>query len=275
MKTTKKILNLCFIFLLIFQIKIIADPVYFSITDDVSNKNIGDTVTVKIKLAEAYPDLTSGNFIINYSADIMQFYDKNSISGDFAGANYLYGNVDSDTGNGILALTFLSFAPIDYNIFDINNNNLITFEMKIEQLGNFNISFNRTHPNAELNNSMFTKISTADSFSNEVFAYQITASSGLANQTILIYPNPYKPNDGDPNTGIESKGIIFENLIDNTQINIFDITGQRVFETRTLGNQYIWDTNNSKGRKIASGVYISIIKEPTGRILKNKIGIVR
>jgi len=107
-----------------------------------------------------------------------------------------------------------------------------------------------------------------------------TAPSVGALADIKIYPNPFKPNDGNSNTGIEYDGSvgsgIYFNVYDTeiVTIKIYNVAGELV---KTLvdnngDNAIQWDARNSDGRKCGSGVYIAVINNGTiGRIVKKFI----
>ena len=102
---------------------------------------------------------------------------------------------------------------------------------------------------------------------------------------IVIFPNPFKPNDGNPATGSEFSGnldagnitgIHIIGLPASAKIKIYDILGQLVDECEPLANQgmAIWDARNKKGAKVASGAYMVLIESPLGKVVK-KLAIVR
>jgi hypothetical protein len=107
---------------------------------------------------------------------------------------------------------------------------------------------------------------------------QVGASSSLDN--VKVYPNPYKPGTGSiyDNSSL-GEGIVFSNLTPNANIKIFNIAGELVAEfNETNGDgKYLWNTRNSKGEKVASGVYIYYIKNPADgkQKAKGRIVIIR
>ena len=73
---------------------------------------------------------------------------------------------------------------------------------------------------------------------------------------MLVFPNPVPPNY---NGTIAIKG-----LVDKALVKITELDGRLVYQTKALGGQAIWDGKNYKGEKIASGVYLVIIRDDTG-----------
>lgn len=96
-----------------------------------------------------------------------------------------------------------------------------------------------------------------------------------ANLNVIVYPNPYKPYDGDSTTGYAGSGIIFDGLTKDVKIRIFTISGRLVREIDiTTDGSFQYDVRNDEGEELASGVYIYIITN--GReISKGKFAIIR
>jgi ligand-binding sensor domain-containing protein len=92
---------------------------------------------------------------------------------------------------------------------------------------------------------------------NGICSFRSTATEGgETNSNVLVFPNPVPPNY---NGTIAIKG-----LVDNALVKITELNGRLVYQTRALGGQAIWDGKNYKGEKIASGVYLVIIRDNTG-----------
>ncbi len=50
----------------------------------------------------------------------------------------------------------------------------------------------------------------------------------------------------------------------DADVKITDIAGNIVFVTKSEGGQAVWDGNNLKGERVASGVYTVLCKNPNG-----------
>ncbi|PCI36288.1 MAG: hypothetical protein COB53_10055 [Elusimicrobia bacterium] len=99
--------------------------------------------------------------------------------------------------------------------------------------------------------------------------------------TLRVYPVPYIPNDGNDDTGREftpadlNSGIVFKNLTADVQIDIYDVTGRRVWNVSGgTGADVQWDVRNADGREVASGVYFAVIKGG-GTTITRKIAVIR
>jgi len=89
---------------------------------------------------------------------------------------------------------------------------------------------------------------------------------------VYAYPVPWKPNDGDDNTGILTSGITFNSTPDVGTIKIFTISGKLVKKIDIqAGYEPKWDGKNDKGKDVASGVYIYLIEnersKKTGKLM--------
>jgi hypothetical protein len=95
---------------------------------------------------------------------------------------------------------------------------------------------------------------------NHFSIYQLiilNPSSDLNN--IKVFPNPFYPNRS-------GQGMItIINLPENSNIKIYTLSGQKIYETRSdsTGTAY-WDGKNSKGQMAGSGVYLCYIKSSVG-----------
>lgn len=106
-------------------------------------------------------------------------------------------------------------------------------------------------------------------------------ASNLA--SVLIYPNPYIPYDGDPQTGRpfvkgdNTTGIVFKNVPNNVDITIYTVAGHRVarIQVTNSGGNVQWDVHNDDGREVASGVYFALIRSENGEQVMRKFMVIR
>lgn len=84
----------------------------------------------------------------------------------------------------------------------------------------------------------------------------------------IAYPNPYRP---------EYKGnITIKNLPNRALVKITDIVGNLVFEKKADGGVIEWNTNNAKGKPVASGIYLVLMTNADGTETKTlKLAVVR
>ncbi|MEW5694120.1 MAG: T9SS type A sorting domain-containing protein [Candidatus Hydrogenedentota bacterium] len=102
--------------------------------------------------------------------------------------------------------------------------------------------------------------------------------SPVYSNPILIVPNPYKPNDGNNETGKPynpadpTSGIIFTNIPSGTTIRIFDVRGKQVrkISINTAGN-FQWNVFDDKSNPVPSGSYTVIIRTTTQKLRKRLI----
>ncbi len=90
-----------------------------------------------------------------------------------------------------------------------------------------------------------------------ICSFRSTATEGgETNSNVLVFPNPVPP--GYNGT------IAIRGLVDNAIVKIAELNGRLVYQTRALGGQAVWDGHNYKGEKVASGVYIVLVKNDDG-----------
>ena len=90
-----------------------------------------------------------------------------------------------------------------------------------------------------------------------ICSFRSTATEGSkANSNVLVFPNPVPPGY---NGTIAVRG-----LVDNALVKITELNGRLVYQTRALGGQAIWNGRNYRGDKIASGIYLIIVRDDTG-----------
>lgn len=70
------------------------------------------------------------------------------------------------------------------------------------------------------------------------------------------YPVPYKPSAGHGSV------VTFTGLTSRASVRIYTISGElvRALEKNGLGEKLDWDVKNSRGQRVASGVYLYTIK---------------
>jgi hypothetical protein len=93
---------------------------------------------------------------------------------------------------------------------------------------------------------------------NGICSFRSTATEGGNNQeNVLVFPNPVP---AGYNGTIAIRG-----LSNNALVKITELNGQLVYQTRALGGQAIWDGKRYTGSKAASGVYLVIVRDDTGK----------
>lgn len=88
-------------------------------------------------------------------------------------------------------------------------------------------------------------------------SFQGITTEGLTNfEDVYAYPNPVKPNYTGP--------ILIHGMVSGATVKIVDGGGNFVYETTSEGGQAIWNGENFKGKRVASGVYMVICAMPDG-----------
>lgn len=90
-----------------------------------------------------------------------------------------------------------------------------------------------------------------------IVSYKGTATEGTETyDEILVYPNPVRENF----TGT----IAIRGLVESSDVQITDISGNLVFQTIAEGGQANWDGKNFKGEKAQTGIYLVFCNSPDG-----------
>ncbi len=137
--------------------------------------------------------------------------------------------------------------------------------------------------NITLDRNRRTLTATVKHFS-PFFVTNDTGTNAAGLNRLIIGPNPYRPNDGNDQTGRPwvpgdaTTGIMFKNLPNRVRIEIFTILGERVIEiNKNDANATIsWGAKNQDGRDVASGYYLYVVTDlGTGQRVTGKIAVIR
>ena len=89
-----------------------------------------------------------------------------------------------------------------------------------------------------------------------ICSYRSTATEGGAqNANVLVFPNPVPSSYSGP--------IAVRGLVDNATVKITELDGRLVYQARALGGQVIWNGNDYRGKRVASGIYLVLITDDT------------
>jgi len=84
---------------------------------------------------------------------------------------------------------------------------------------------------------------------------------------IYAYPNPFR---SDRHTGVT-----FNGLPPGSEIRVYDIVGNLVYETVSPAFELDWDVTNSSGAELAAGVYLYHVTAPGGESVTAKLAVIR
>jgi len=92
-----------------------------------------------------------------------------------------------------------------------------------------------------------------------LISYMSDATEGenTFSETAHAFPNPVKPDY----TGL----ITITGLIRDSNVKITDINGNLIFAGTSVGRQFTWNGRNSKGKKVASGIYLVLAADTEGK----------
>ena len=85
---------------------------------------------------------------------------------------------------------------------------------------------------------------------------------------VYAYPNPVRPEYRDK--------VTITGLMDNSIVKITDLNGNLVYQTKSLGGQVIWNCQNTKGVRVASGIYLVLsATEDSKESVVTKIAVIK
>lgn len=89
-------------------------------------------------------------------------------------------------------------------------------------------------------------------------SYMGEATQGAESYSdIYAYPNPVKPEFADQVTIV--------GLMDNSNVKITDISGNLIYQAKSLGGQLTWNCRNAKGERVATGIYLVLAATPEAK----------
>lgn len=93
--------------------------------------------------------------------------------------------------------------------------------------------------------------------SNGLVSFMSEGSEGKADYSeVSAYPNPVRPEDHDK--------VTITGLMTNSNVKITDISGNLVYQAKSVGGQLIWNCRNHKGSRVATGIYLVIAASADG-----------
>jgi hypothetical protein len=195
----------------------------------------------------------------------------------------IYLDVSLESGQTLIAggkTARLTMTHIDTD----NNNRVDGTAVRADNLR----FFYRNIAQAEWQADFPSQTSSADGFTVSaltphftLFALFSPQNSNLSN--VRVYPIPFKPNDGNPDSGKRysagdpTSGIIFDSLTGDAKIRIYTVAGSLVWESPNtiIGGLYQWDGRNGDGREVVSGVYFAVITGTASEPVVRKIVVLR
>lgn len=93
--------------------------------------------------------------------------------------------------------------------------------------------------------------------SNGLVSFMSEGSEGKENYSeVSAYPNPVRPEDHDK--------VTITGLMTDSNVKITDISGNLIYQAKSVGGQLIWNCRNHKGSRVATGIYLVIASNADG-----------
>ena len=86
---------------------------------------------------------------------------------------------------------------------------------------------------------------------------------------VKVYPNPWRT---DKHSG---KPVTFANLPIHCSAKIFTVDGHLTKDLGWVSGTIPWDLTDESGGKVASGIYVYLIKDGQGNMVRGKVGVIR
>jgi len=245
-----------------------------------------DTNLIHNSNKDYFPDLSDINYI---SFKILKFQ-----NGSFIDLSDLF-SIDS----GFLISFELKYIfdestkkPTEYGIYYLNLIDTKWYEItNAAQPGGQVIKIGKNYEYGYENGKPYIKAEMRHLSNYAIALRRLLRATSVNN--IIIYPNPFIPEDGNLMTGkpfdrgteeggiylgidTNNDNIIDRSLPDNVDIKIYNIIGELVRTNiyRASDGLYIWDGKNNNNEDVASGIYFVVIKYNGNTIVK-KVGIIR
>ncbi|MFH1859818.1 MAG: PEGA domain-containing protein, partial [bacterium] len=221
----------------------------------------GDTFTINVIAGKAI-DLHGVNFDLVYDGILCPVKQDGrwAKEGDFLLSNtaqqstIFLPTISTSTTIGTINVT-TSIMGTDYGVDCTGTIATIRFEVTGEGKGR--VSFH----NVVYANHLSNRTNISDTRGGTITTVLLLDSS--ISEQVLVYPNPYYAD--------KHNTIFFNHLSKNFTIQIFTITGELVREIY----EKEWDVRNSTGEKVASGIYIYLIKDSSGDKKAGKLAVIR
>lgn len=265
--------------------------IYSEIRDsDVTKLNVGQDFLVDIKFnASDTPVYSLTTLMIWDSTAVRYISHTNNLTWECSGPvdNVNPGYPDNDTAAGRF---FWDYAGSDPYI-GVRTAHTITFRVLQKKAFTFNIVLGNVIDGGFSGSGVMTENSEVGKFyaitadSDAKFDTDITLDTNISLtndlNNVVIYPNPFVPNDGHFGNGVTIEadalrgGIHIKNITANCKIEIYTLLGELVDEFQTTTEPKLrWDGKNKSGRDCASGVYFIMLKNGMQKVIK-KVTIIR
>lgn len=102
-----------------------------------------------------------------------------------------------------------------------------------------------------------------------LISYKGEATEGRSDYSdVYAYPNPVRPEDADK--------VTIAGLMDNSIVKITDLSGNLIYQTKSLGGQATWNCRNRKGVRVPTGIYLVLsATEDSKESVVTKIAVIK
>jgi hypothetical protein len=259
--------------------------IFLETSKEIQKLNIGDTFDVYVKFDGKDTNIHSITTLLKWNPAIISYqYKTDNITGWELSApvNNLYSFFDShNPANGIFFWDYAGFNGCS----GIVTAHTVTYALLSKSPASIDVIMGNVVSGGFSGSGLISEGLPAGRFMAIVGDSDLLWDTGIEIQdnlnNVIIFPNPFVPNDGNPLTGTafsqanNRSGIHIKGLTAECKIEIYTLLGELVDEIN-ITNQAIaiWDAKNKYGKEVASGVYFILIKNQNQSVIK-KIAVIR
>ncbi|MBP7652453.1 T9SS type A sorting domain-containing protein [Candidatus Dependentiae bacterium] len=281
------------ILLIIFNSTIIFGYSIFTEPSQINFDTIGisDNFDIKIKFDAGDTGVQSITTLLRWDTSVMKYISHTNdlplwtLSSPVINVNENYPS--HNTANGIF---FYDYAGFD-TYTGLNQAHTITFQLinKKNDGGKIDIEMGNIIFGGFSGSGLISEWGTPGQFlalvQDSDCLVDTSAPMDLNLDNVVVFPNPFVPNDGNWQTGTDyspanpSSGILVKGLTNDCKIEIYTVLGELVYEHSISTVQqgkiiWQWPVINKKGKPAASGIYFIMIKG-AGQTVVKKVAVVR
>lgn len=93
---------------------------------------------------------------------------------------------------------------------------------------------------------------------NGLISFMSEGSEGKESYSdVYAFPNPVRPEYEDK--------VTITGLMTDSNVKITDVSGNLIYQSKSVGGQLVWNCRNHRGSRVATGIYLVIAASPEGK----------
>jgi hypothetical protein len=112
------------------------------------------------------------------------------------------------------------------------------------------------------------RVETSAQFASDIpTAQDMPITAAPSEGKVRVYPNPWQSDRH------EGKPIIFAGADEGSELSIYTLSGHHVMRA-VVGSEYRWIPVDENGRRLASGLYLYVLKSPDSSVIRGKLAVI-